>query len=132
MVVQLLKLSAIEAEDDIAPLLHPEMRTYAAPGVAPAGPYETREDFLEYFAQARASGVLVEPDACDIRISPSGAVLAAGSLRLTSSGTVETTPAWFVYTFRDGLIDSLESHLEGDLARKAAGFAPSTSPGPTR
>ena len=29
-------------------------------------------------------------------------------------------PAWFVYTFRDGLIASLENHLERELAEHAA------------
>jgi len=43
MVVDLLRLSATEAIDDIAPLLHPEMRVLAAPGIAPARRYQTRE-----------------------------------------------------------------------------------------
>ena len=53
LVAKLLQLSAIEAVEEIAPLLHSEMRMYAAPGVAPARLYESREGFLGYFAAAR-------------------------------------------------------------------------------
>lgn len=120
MVVDLLRHSAREAVDEVAPLLHPELRVLAAPGVAPVRPYQTREDFLRYFAEARANGVLVEPDLRELHLMPSGAIMAVGSLRMTTSGGADETPAWFVYTFRDGLIASLEAHLSSDLAETAA------------
>ena len=120
LVVDLMRLSGQEAVAEITPLLHPEMRTLAAPGVAPARPYETREDFLDYFSEARANGVLVEPDARELRLAASGAVVVTGSIRMTSSAGVDETPAWFVYTFRDGLIASLETYLDAELAEEAA------------
>ena len=122
MVLDLLRFSAHEAVDDIAPLLHPEMRVLAAPGIAPSHPYETREDFLEYFAEARRNGVLIEPDLREVRFSPTGAIVVSGSLRMTSRAVTAETPAWFVYTFRDGLILSLENHLSADMADEAAGI----------
>ena len=121
MVLDLLRFSADEAVDDIAPLLHPEMRVLAAPGVAPSRPYETRTDFLEYFAEARRNGVLVEPDVREVRFGPTGAIVVSGSLRMTTRAGEAETPAWFVYTFRDGLIASLETHLDAALADAAAG-----------
>ncbi len=33
------------------------------------------------------------------------------------------TPAWFVYTFRDGLIASLGNYLDREMAEGAAGLA---------
>ena len=122
MVLDLLRLSAAEAVDDIAPLLHPEMRVLAAPGIAPARPYETREDFLAYFAEARKNHVLVEPDLVEVRFGPTGAIVVSGSVRMTSRAGVVETPAWFVYTFRDGLIASLENHLSAEMAGEAAGI----------
>jgi hypothetical protein len=129
VVVDLLRLSATEAVEEIAPLLHPEMRTLAAPGIAPARPYQTREDFLEYFSEARANGVLVEPDACEVRLCPSGAIVVAGSVRMTTRAGIAELPTWFVYTFRDGLVASLETHLTAEMADDAArvggaGFEP--------
>ena len=122
MVLDLLRFSAHEAVDDIAPLLHPEMRVLPAPGIAPSHPYETREDFLGYFAEARRNGVLVEPDVRDIRFGPTGALVVSGNLRMTSRAGAAETPAWFVYTFRDGLIVSLENHLSAAMADQAAGI----------
>jgi len=122
LVVDLLRLSGEEAVEAIVPLLHPQMRVLAAPGIAPARPYQTREDFLDYFSDARAQGVLIEPDAQEVRASRSGAVMVAGRLRMTTSDSVDETPAWFVYTFRDRLISSLETYLDGDMAEEAAGF----------
>lgn len=121
MVIDLLRFSAEEAVGDIAPLLHPEMRVLPAPGIAPARPYETREDFLAYFTEARAQGVFVEPDAREIRVTAEGGVLVAGSVRVTGApgGTAEA-PAWFLYTFRDGLIASLENYMDGDMAAQAS------------
>ena len=121
MVLDLLRLAAAETVDEIAPLLHPDMRVLAAPGIAPPGPYETREDFLAYFAEARRNRVLVEPDLREVRFGPTGAIVVSGSLRMTSPAGVVETPAWFVYTFRDGLIASLENHLSADMADEAAG-----------
>ena len=121
MVVDLMRLSAAENLDEIAPLIHPEMRMLAAPGVAPMRAYETREDFLEYFAEARKNGVAVLPDAHEVRFAPSGAVVVTGSLRISSRGGDADTPAWFVYTFRDGLIASLEAHLSAEMAEQATG-----------
>ncbi|MEA2496626.1 MAG: hypothetical protein QOJ29_4537 [Thermoleophilaceae bacterium] len=121
MVVDLLRLSGQEAVAAIAPLVHPEMRMLAAPGVAPARDYQTREEFLDYFSEARANGVLVEPDACELRVAASGAVVVTGSLRMTSRGGEDEIPAWFVYTFRDGLIASLETYLDAEMAQEAAG-----------
>jgi hypothetical protein len=123
LVVDLLRHSAEEAVEAIAPLLHPEMRVVAAPGVAPARQYQTREDFLAYFADARLNKVLVEPDACEIHVTHSGSVLVTGSLRMTSPAGVSEIPAWYVYTFRDGLIASLENHLTSELAYESAGIA---------
>lgn len=120
-VVELLTLSGQEAVDRIAPLIHPQMEMLPAPGVAPVRSYRTREDFLAYFAEAKSHGVLVEPDASAIRVTPSGAVLVTGALRITGPGGVDTTPAWFVYGFRDGLIASLASYLDPDMAEAAAG-----------
>ena len=65
MVLDLLRLSAHEAVDDIAPLLHPEMRVLPAPGIAPSHPYETREDFLGYFAEARRCLLYTSPSPRD-------------------------------------------------------------------
>jgi ketosteroid isomerase-like protein len=121
MVVDLLRLSATEAVEEIAQLIHPEMQVLAAPGVAPTRPYETREHFLEYFSEARANGVLVQPDAYQVGFAASGAVIVAGSLRMRSRGGDAETPAWFVYTFRDGLIASLETYLSAEMAAQAAG-----------
>jgi ketosteroid isomerase-like protein len=123
LVVDLQRLSAIDDVDSMRPLLHPEMRTLAAPGVAPSRPYETREDFLGYFADARANGVLVEPDTHEIRLTPSGAIIASGHLRMTAAGESDVTPAWFVYTFRDRRIASLETYLDRPMAYDAAGLA---------
>jgi ketosteroid isomerase-like protein len=120
LVVDLLRFSADEAVEEIAPLLHPQMQVLAAPGVAPARLYQTREDFLAYFADARAHDVLVEPDAREIRITPSGAVVVTGSVRMTTLDSIDETPAWFVYTFRDQLIASLETYLDGKMAAEAA------------
>ena len=126
MVVDLLRLSATEAIDDIAPLLHPEMRVLAAPGIAPARRYQTREDFLEYFSEARRNGILIEPDAHEIRFGATGALMVTGSVRMTNhGGGTDETPIWFVYTFRDGLIASLENHLDPTMAAEAAGLEPS-------
>ena len=121
-VIELLTLSGQEATAQIAPLLHPEMRLLAAPGLVPVRRYQTREDFLAYFADARAHGMLIEPDVAEISVSPSGAVLVAGALRMTGPGGVDVIPAWFVYTFRDGLIASLENHLDRQMAEEAAGL----------
>jgi ketosteroid isomerase-like protein len=121
MVVDLLRLSATEAVEEIAQLIHPEMQVLAAPGVAPTRPYQTREHFLEYFSEARANGVLVQPDAYEVGFASSGAVVVAGSVRLRSRGGDTETPAWFVYTFRDGLIASLETYLSAEMAAQAAG-----------
>jgi len=122
LAVDLQRLSAIGDIDAIKPLLHPEMRTRAAPGVAPQRPYENREDFLAYFTEAQANDVLIEPDAHEIRITPSGALLITGHLRITTPGHEEVTPAWFVYTFRDRQIVSLETHLNRNMAYEAAGL----------
>ena len=121
MVVDLLRLSATEAVEEIAPLIHPQMQVVAAPGVAPTRPYETREHFLEYFSEARANGVLVQPDAFQVGFACSGAVVVAGSVRMRTRGGDAETPAWFVYTFRDGLIASLETHLSAEMAEQATG-----------
>ena len=123
MVVELLTLSGKEAVAQIAPLVHAQLRVLPAPGVAPARSYETREEFLDYFAEAKAHGIRIEPDASEIRVSPLGAVLVAGALRVTSPGGVNVTPAWFVYTFRDGLIASLGNYLDREMAEGAAGLA---------
>lgn len=124
MVVEWLALSGQEAVAELAPLLHPEMRVLAAPGVAPVRSYQTREEFLAYFDDAKAHGVLIEPDASEIRVGPSGAVLVAGALRMSGPNGVDEIPAWFVYTFRDGLIASLENHLDREIAQHAAGLIP--------
>ena len=52
------------------------------------------------------------------------AVLVAGALRITGATGVDEIPAWFVYTFRDGLIASLENHLDREIAEHAAGLGP--------
>ncbi len=122
LVVDLLCLSSESAVEAIAPLLHPQMRVLAAPGIAPARGYQSREEFLGYFADAEAHGVLVQPDACKIRVSPSGRVLVAGRLRIAGPMGVEETPAWFVYSFRDGLIATLENYLDRAPAEDAAGL----------
>ena len=124
MVVELLALSGQEAVAELTPLLHPEMRVLAAPGVAPVRSYQTREEFIAYFADAKAHGLLIEPDASEIRVSPSGAVLVTGALRMTGKNGADEIPAWFVYTFRDGLIASLENHLDREIAAQAAGLIP--------
>lgn len=128
LVVDLLRLSAKQAVDEIAPLLHPRMRVLAAPGVVPAHAYRTREDFLNYFSDARSRGIFIEPDAREIRTSPSGSVIVTGSLRMTSQGDATDIPAWYVYTFRDRLIDSLETYLDAALAEDAAGFTEPAQP----
>jgi hypothetical protein len=124
MVVELLALSGQEAVADLAPLLHPEMRVLAAPGVAPVRSYQTREEFIAYFADAKEHGVLIEPDASEVRLSPTGAVFVAGALRMSGPNGIDEIPAWFVYTFRDGLIASLENHLDREMAQHAAGLIP--------
>ena len=128
LVVELLVLSGQEAVAELAPLLHPEMRVLAAPGVAPVRSYQTREEFLAYFADAKAHGVLIEPDASEIRVGASGAVLVAGALRMSGATGVDEIPAWFVYTFRDGLIASLENHLDRGMAEDAAGLRLDVAP----
>ena len=122
IVLDLLRFSADEAVDALAPLLHPDMQVLAAPGIAPARRYQTREDFFEYFSEARKNGVLVEPDLQELRLSPSGAIIVSGTVRMTSPAGIDETPAWFVYTFRDGLIASLENHLNAAMAEQAAGM----------
>jgi hypothetical protein len=122
MVVDLLRLSGEEAVDAIAPLVHPQMRVLAAPGIAPAGGYESREEFLGYFGEASARGILIQPDASEILVSPSGAVLVTGSLRIAGPDGIDEVPSWFVYTFREGLIGSLETYLDREMAEKAAGL----------
>ena len=124
MVVELLALSGQEAVAELTPLLHPEMRVLPAPGVAPVRSYQTRGEFLAYFADARAHGMLIEPDASEILVSPTGAVFVAGALRMSGPNGVDEIPAWFVYTFRDGLIASLENHLDREMAEHAAGLLP--------
>jgi hypothetical protein len=121
LVVQLLVLSGESSIDKraIAAILHPQMHSLAAPGVAPARSYENREQFLEYFPDAVGKGIQVRPDASEIKVLASGSVLAAGSLRVTTPAGTDTTPAWFVYTFREGLIDSLETYLDQGLAEES-------------
>ena len=118
LVVDLLRLSANEAVEEIASLLHPQMRVLAAPGLAPSRAYETREDFIDYFSEAQSQGVLIQPDAHEIRTGgPS--VIVAGHVRITTADSIDETPAWFVYTFRDDLIDSLSTFLDAELAEEA-------------
>jgi hypothetical protein len=124
MVVELLTLSGQEAVAELTPLLHPEMCVLAAPGVAPVRSYQTREEFPAYFADAKAHGVLIEPDASEILVSPTGAVLVTGALRMSGTTGADEIPAWFVCTFRDGLIASLENHLDREMAQHAAGLIP--------
>lgn len=124
MVADLLTLSGREAVDELTSLLHPELRVLPAPGVAPVRSYQSRDEFLAYFADARASGVRIEPDASEIRVSPSGAVLVGGALRMTGPSGADEIPAWFVYTFRNGLIATLENHLDREMAEVAAGLTP--------
>jgi ketosteroid isomerase-like protein len=122
MVVELLCLGRDEAVHAISPLLHPELQVLAAPGVAPARGYQSREEFLAYFADARAHGMKVEPDVAEICVAPSGAVLVTGRMQVEVQGEVDVIPAWFVYTFRDGLIARLENHLDHDMAKAAVGL----------
>ena len=124
MVVELLALSGQEAVAELAPLLHPSCASSPRPGVAPVRSYQTREEFLAYFADAKAHGVLIEPDASEIRVGPSGAVIVAGALRMSGTTGVDEIPAWFVYTFPDGLIASLENHLDREMAEHAPGLTP--------
>ena len=120
-VVRLLVLSGESPVDKLAmtTILHPEMHSLAAPGIAPARSYENRTQFLEYFPDAVGRGFQVRPDASEIRVLPSGAVWAAGGLCVTTPAGADTTPAWFIYTFREGLIDSLETYLDRDLAEQS-------------
>jgi hypothetical protein len=39
---------------------------------------------------------------------------------MTTLDSIDETPAWFVYTFRDQLIASLETYLDGKMAAEAA------------
>jgi len=70
-----------------------------------------------------------ERDAHEIRIGASGAIVVAGSVRMTNRGSVaDKTPVWFVYTFRDGLIASLATHLDPAMAEEAAGSSRARRP----
>ena len=55
-------------------------------------------------------------DAAEIRVSPPGGGLATGRLRMTTASQEDETPAWFVYTFRDRQIASIEAHLNREMA----------------
>jgi ketosteroid isomerase-like protein len=127
MVVELLCLARNEVVDLIPPLLHPEMQVLPAPGVAPARSYTNRQEFLAYFSDARTNGVRVEPEVREIRVTATGAVLVCGSLRMDGPDGEDEIPAWFVYTFRDGLIATLENHLDRAMAEEAAGLSPGSS-----
>lgn len=122
MVVELLSLSGVGDVSAIAPLLHPEMRVVAAPGIAPTQRLRTRDELLAFFAESRSRGLLISPDASRICLSRSGAVFVEGRICITSAAGADVVPAWFVYTIRDGLIASLETHLDRDLALRAAGI----------
>jgi ketosteroid isomerase-like protein len=122
MVVELLHLSGEPDIEGITALLHPQMHMLAAPGVAPVRSYESREEFLQYFSDAAAHEIVIRPDVHEIRISPTGAILAAGRLQIAGR-VVDETDAWFVYTFRDGKIASLETYLDRAMAEDAAGFS---------
>jgi hypothetical protein len=127
MVVELLCLAGDEVVDLISPLIHPEMQMLPAPGVAPARSYTNRQEFLAYFSDARRNGVRVKPEAREIRVTQSGAVLVSGSLRMAGPDGEDEIPAWFVYTFRDGLIATLENHLDRGMAEEAAGLSPASA-----
>jgi hypothetical protein len=122
LVADLLRLVSQEAVGEIAPLVHPEISVLGTPGIAPGGGYQGREEFLGYFAEAKAHGLLIQPDVSAIRMSPSGAVLATGSLRVAGPTGIDEVPAWFVYTFRAGLIASLATYLDYTQAETAAGL----------
>jgi ketosteroid isomerase-like protein len=128
MVVEFLRLSGAESVEEIASLAHPEITVLAVPGIAPGWGYQGREEFLGYFAEARAHGVFVEPDAREIEVGPSGSVLVVGGMRVSSPGGVEETPAWFVYTFRDGLIASVGTYLDREKAEASAGLPVNSGP----
>jgi hypothetical protein len=122
LVVDLLRLVGQEAVGEIAPLVHPEITVLGTPGLAPGGGYQGRDAFLGYFAEAKAHGLFIQPDVSALRVSPSGAVLATGSLRVAGPSGIDEVPAWFVYTFRDGLIASLATFLDCAQAEAAAGL----------
>ena len=88
LVVDLLRLSANEAVEEMVSLLHPQMRVLAAPGLAPSRAYETREDFIEYFSEAQSQGFLIQPDAHEIRAGGPG-VIVAGHLRITTADSID-------------------------------------------
>jgi len=100
----------------IAPLLHPEIQVLGSPGIGPAHGYDGRDEFLKYFDDAAAHGVWIRSDATEVVIAPSGAMLITATLLISGHGLADTTPAWFVLTFRDGLIASLETHLSREMA----------------
>jgi hypothetical protein len=122
LVVDLLRLVGQEAVGEISPLVHPEITVLGTPGLAPGGGYQGREEFLGYFAEAKAHGLFIQPDVSEIRVSPSGAVLATGSLRVAGPSGIDEVPAWFVYTFLGGLIASLATYLDCAQAETAAGL----------
>lgn len=120
LVTSLMLASGRHEVDSAAALLHPDFRLVPIPGLAPARGYRSREEFLEYFAESERVGQLVEPDLSSLQVTPSGSILVEGRLRVTTAGEETFLDAWFVYTFRDGLIASLGNYLDAQTAEAAA------------
>ncbi|MDX6587250.1 MAG: two-component system, sporulation sensor kinase [Solirubrobacterales bacterium] len=119
-VADLLRLSGTYDIERIKPLIHPEVRVVAAPGVAPQPTRPGREGFLDYFREAEAKGILVEPDACEIHACPSGKVLVTGCPLFSTGGATTEGSAYHIYAFRDGLICGLETRIVREAAEDAA------------
>ena len=120
LVTGLLHCSGQENVEGVAEVLHPDFRVVAIPGLAPARGYRSRDEFLEYFEEAKRAGQLIQPDLRSLRALDNGAILVEGALCVTGENASEIVDAWFVYTFRDGLIASLGNYLDPLSAEEAA------------
>lgn len=119
MVTSLLLASGRADVDAVAVLLHPDFRVIAIPGLAPARGYQSRDEFLGYFDQSASVGQHIEPDLVSLEVRPNGSIVVEGRLRVLTAGEETHTDAWFVYTFRDGLIASLGNYLDARSAEAA-------------
>ncbi|MGK2932263.1 MAG: nuclear transport factor 2 family protein [Solirubrobacterales bacterium] len=116
LVVGLLTSARERSLDDVARYIHPEMHTVGVPGLAPGRSHESREEFLETFTDSADQGVRVEPDVIQIRVLAPDLAMASGRVRVSGPAGTDVVPAWFVYTIRDGLIDSLSTFLSWGTA----------------
>jgi ketosteroid isomerase-like protein len=106
--------------EELAELLHPDVRVLSVPGVAPGAGYAGREGLLRYFDEAAEHGFVAHAAITEAHVTETGNVLASGSLLSTVQDLTSDVPAWFVYRFREQLVSAIETYLDRDTAREQA------------